>query len=282
MNWVGFFRKVKRLGSGEAVLVGYFDLDFEISHDDFRFQFCDLNLRSYCNKGMMTTTTSGKGALTEYFSYPREDDEEERFHYEGDKWKGQFAGVNGKKSEEWVQRHAIIAFYDCKYPSEDYWRTHYCGKRIVITKPCCRGKAVHNIVAEILDIHGGEPKVCRDRNTRYLLDVEHYTRLNANVCKECVDGLADFTIEPKTFIEQVEQVLLPALLPSSLSSILNVIEQDDGNSPDEYIEGLIRNAFVQRGSLSTEKFAEKIDNALEKSNIESEQASRLSNYAHHM
>ncbi len=48
--------------------------------------------------------------LTNFTSYPDPDSEECR-EYNGCTWAGQFAFVNGKKSENWVRNHNIIAVH---------------------------------------------------------------------------------------------------------------------------------------------------------------------------
>jgi hypothetical protein len=51
-----------------------------------------------------------KAALTNYESYPASDSEE-CVAYNGCTWAGQFYGIDGKQSEEWVAEHNIVAVH---------------------------------------------------------------------------------------------------------------------------------------------------------------------------
>jgi hypothetical protein len=103
--------------------------------------------------------------LTNFESYPDPDSEECR-EYNGCKWAGQFAFVNGKKSESWVRSHNIIAVHE-----RDARR--YKLKTLRLTK---NG---HTIDAKVYDMcSDSDCNGCCTRNARstgFLIDVEKYT-----------------------------------------------------------------------------------------------------------
>jgi hypothetical protein len=116
-----------------------------------------------------TDTVSAEAArkanLTNFESYPDPDSEECR-EYNGCKWAGQFAFVDGKKSESWVRSHNIIAVHE-----RDAGR--YALKTLRITK---NG---HTIDAKVYDeCSDSDCDGCCTRNARsagFLIDIEKYT-----------------------------------------------------------------------------------------------------------
>ena len=74
-----------------------------------------------------------KCALTYYSSYPTTD--EEGYVYNGYEWAGQFKGINGKKSKEWVKGHNIAAVHQEDWPKYgNTWVMVGWNNRVVVAK----------------------------------------------------------------------------------------------------------------------------------------------------
>jgi hypothetical protein len=106
-----------------------------------------------------------KANLTNFTSYPDPDSEECR-EYNGCTWAGQFAFVNGKKSENWVRNHNIVAVHerDANRYKLKTLRLKKGGDEIDVK--------VYDECSDS-DCHG-----CCTRNARstgFLIDIESYT-----------------------------------------------------------------------------------------------------------
>jgi hypothetical protein len=106
-----------------------------------------------------------KANLTNFESYPDPDSDECR-EYNGCTWEGQFAFVDGKKSESWVKAHNIIAVHE-----KD------ANKYALKTLRLKQGS--HQIDATVYDeCADSDCDGCCTRNSRktgFLVDIEKYT-----------------------------------------------------------------------------------------------------------
>lgn len=104
-------------------------------------------------------------ALTNYDSYP-DPGSLECVKYNGCKWAGQFYGVQGKKSEDWVARTNIAAVH------QKHWR-RYGGKSLRLRQ------SGREIIVEVLDMcSDSDCNGCCSNNLGgdgYLIDIEKYT-----------------------------------------------------------------------------------------------------------
>ncbi len=105
--------------------------------------------------------------LTWYESYP-EPGSDECIKYNGCQWQGQFAGVNGVKSETWVKNHNIFAVH-----SRQWGWLH--GKKIRVKQG---NKEIVGTVYDYCsaaDCKGCE-SACPTGRTGFLIDMEKYTK----------------------------------------------------------------------------------------------------------
>ena len=106
-----------------------------------------------------------KASLTNYISYP-EANSEECLYYNGCQWAGQFYGLDGTKSKQWVKNHNIVAVH-----SKDW--SWLGGKKIKIRQ------GDHEIIATVYDICSDEDcDGCCTQNlggNDFLIDMEKYT-----------------------------------------------------------------------------------------------------------
>lgn len=104
-------------------------------------------------------------ALTNYESYP-DPGSVECIKYNGCKWAGQFYGVRGKKSENWVARKNIAAVH------QKHWRK-YGGKSLRLRQ------GNRELVVEVLDLcSDADCNGCCTNNLGgdgYLIDIEKHT-----------------------------------------------------------------------------------------------------------
>lgn len=104
-------------------------------------------------------------ALTNYESYP-DPGSVECVEYNGCKWAGQFYGVQGRKSEEWVARRNIAAVHQM------HWR-QYGGKHLRLRQ------GGREIIVRVLDLcSDSDCSGCCTNNLRgdgYLIDIEKHT-----------------------------------------------------------------------------------------------------------
>lgn len=103
--------------------------------------------------------------LTHFTSYP-EIGSEECTEYNGCKWAGYFAGVNGKKSENWVASHNIVAVH------QKHWRQ--LGRKTLRLRQGGR-----EIMVEVLDLCAdSDCNGCCTQNLGgdgFLIDIEKHT-----------------------------------------------------------------------------------------------------------
>jgi hypothetical protein len=123
----------------------------------------DEETYSYTAEGAKLTWR--KANLTNFTSYPDPNSDECK-HYNGCKWAGQFAFVDGKKPESWVKAHNIIAIH-----SKD------AGKYKLKTLRLKQGS--HEIDAKVYDeCSDSDCNGCctkNSRSTKFLIDIEKYT-----------------------------------------------------------------------------------------------------------
>ncbi|MGG7644491.1 hypothetical protein ACQ5SP_06730 [Rhodovulum sp. YNF3179] len=104
-------------------------------------------------------------ALTNYESYP-DPGSVECVQYNGCKWAGQFYGVRGKKSQDWVARRNIAAVH------QKHWRK-FGGKSLRLRQ------GSREIVVEVLDLcSDSDCNGCCSNNLGgdgYLIDIEKHT-----------------------------------------------------------------------------------------------------------
>ena len=108
---------------------------------------------------------SGKADLTNYESYP-DPNSEECIKYHGCDYVGEFAFVDGKKSEEWVKAHKIIAVHHkdaSKYKLKTFRITQGSHKIDAVVYDECSDK----------DCDGCCTK--NSKKTGFLIDMEKYT-----------------------------------------------------------------------------------------------------------
>ena len=101
-------------------------------------------------------------------SYPTT--EREKVDFNGEKWQGQFAGVDGKKSIQWVKDHAIVAVH-----SRDFDK--FKGKDLILKDPAS-GKTISATVLDMCsddDCSGCCSENAKKYGCDFLIDVEHYT-----------------------------------------------------------------------------------------------------------
>jgi hypothetical protein len=112
-----------------------------------------------------TELTWRKANLTNFESYPDPDSDECKF-YHGCDYEGEFAFVDGKKSESWVKAHNIIAVH-----SKD--GNKYKLKTLRIKQ------GSHQIDAKVYDeCSDSDCEGCCTQNSRqtgFLIDIEKYT-----------------------------------------------------------------------------------------------------------
>lgn len=129
-------------------------------------------------------TSWNKANLTWYTSWP-DPGSEECIEYNGCTWAGYFAGVEGQKSEEWVEQHNIIAVH------EKDWNTYKL-------KTFRLRQAGHTIDAVVYDMCAdGDCDGCCTKNAGklgFLIDIESYTMKRFNnqgdgvvewICLDC-------------------------------------------------------------------------------------------------
>ena len=108
---------------------------------------------------------SGKADLTNFESYP-DPNSEECIKYNGCKWAGQFAFIDGKQTEGWVKSHKIIAVHH-----KD--SANYKLKTFRITQ------GNHQIEAKVYDeCSDADCDGCcttNSKKTGFLIDMEKYT-----------------------------------------------------------------------------------------------------------
>lgn len=104
-------------------------------------------------------------ALTNYESHP-DPGSTECTKYNGCKWAGQFYGVQGKKSEDWVARRNIAAVH------QNHWG-RFGGKHLRLRQ------SGREIVVQVLDLcSDSDCAGCCTRNLGgdgYLIDIEKHT-----------------------------------------------------------------------------------------------------------
>ena len=104
-------------------------------------------------------------ALTNYESYP-DPGSEECTKYNGCKWAGQFYGVQGKKTENWVARRNIAAVH------QKHWN-RFAGKNLRLRQ------GGREIVVQVLDLCSDTDCAgCCTNNLGgdgYLIDIEKHT-----------------------------------------------------------------------------------------------------------
>jgi hypothetical protein len=111
--------------------------------------------------------TYRKANLTNFTSYPPPNSDECR-KYNGCKWAGQFAFVNGKQSESWVKAHHIIA-------------VHHKDASKYRLKTLHLRQGTHQIDAKVYDeCSDNDCSGCCTRNAKphgynFLIDIEKYT-----------------------------------------------------------------------------------------------------------
>ena len=121
-----------------------------------------------------------RARLTTYTSYP-DPGSEECLAYNGCTWAGQFYGVEGKKTQQWVAQHNIVSVHKKDWP--------WLGLKVI------------NIRQGSKEITAGVYDLCDDRDCEgcctqnlggdgYLIDMEKYTtqRFGAS------DGLVEFQL----------------------------------------------------------------------------------------
>ncbi len=115
-----------------------------------------------------TSATDWKKANSTWYTSHPDAGSEECIKYNGCKWAGMFAGVNGKKSESWVKAHNIVAVHS-KFFSQ------YNGKWLILRNPST-GKELD---VQVLDMcSDNDCDSCCTRNmqsTGFLIDLEKYT-----------------------------------------------------------------------------------------------------------
>jgi hypothetical protein len=115
--------------------------------------------------GVIQAVTYKKANLTNFTSYPDPNSDECK-HYNGCKWAGQFAFVDGKKPESWVKAHNIVAVHEKdanKYALKKL-RLKQGSKTIDVT--------VYDECADS-DCNGCCTK--NSKKTKFLIDIEKYT-----------------------------------------------------------------------------------------------------------
>jgi hypothetical protein len=115
--------------------------------------------------GVIMAVKYKKANLTNFESYPDPDSDECK-NYNGCLWEGQFAFVDGKKSESWVKAHNIVAVHEKdanKYALKKL-RLKQGGKSIDVT--------VYDECADS-DCNGCCTK--NSKQTKFLIDIEKYT-----------------------------------------------------------------------------------------------------------
>jgi hypothetical protein len=104
-------------------------------------------------------------SLTNFTSYP-DPGSEECIEFNGCMWEGQFAGLDGKQTEEWVMSHNIVAVH-----SKDF--DTYKLKTLRLRKD---GKQIDVTVYD--ECSDSDCSGCCTQNAKpsgFLIDVEHYT-----------------------------------------------------------------------------------------------------------
>lgn len=127
-----------------------------------------LQLLPTASAAQATVTCEGdwqRARLTSYESYP-EPGSEECIKYNGCKWEGLFAGVNGKRSENWVAQRNIAAVH------QKHWN-QFRGKMLRLRQ------GAREIVVQVLDLcSDSDCNGCCTNNLGgdgYLIDIEKYT-----------------------------------------------------------------------------------------------------------
>ncbi|SMH36298.1 hypothetical protein [Maritimibacter sp. HL-12] len=127
-----------------------------------------LHLLPTASTAQATVTCEGewqRARLTNYESYP-DPGSEECTKYNGCKWQGSFAGVNGKKSESWVAQRNIAAVH------QKHWN-QFRGKMLRLRQ------GGREIVVQVLDLcSDSDCNGCCTNNLGgdgYLIDIEKYT-----------------------------------------------------------------------------------------------------------
>jgi len=115
--------------------------------------------------GVMKAVSYKKANLTNFESYPDPDSDECK-EYNGCKWAGQFAFVDGKKSESWVKKHNIVAVHEKdgdKYALHKL-RLKQGSKTIDVT-----------VYDECSDSDCDGCCTRNSKQTKFLIDIEKYT-----------------------------------------------------------------------------------------------------------
>jgi len=115
-----------------------------------------------------TAQTWKKANLTNFTSYPAPNSEE-CIKYNGCKWAGYFAFVNGKQSESWVKSHNIAAVHEkdaSKYRLKTL-RLRKGGKQIDVK--------VYDMCSDS-DCSGCCTKNANKNGYKFLIDIEKYTK----------------------------------------------------------------------------------------------------------
>lgn len=115
-----------------------------------------------------TSATDWKKANSTWYTSHPDAGSEECIKYNGCKWAGMFAGVNGKKSESWVKAHNIVAVHS-KFFSQ------YNGKWLILRNPST-GKELDVQVLDMCSDNDCDGCCTRNmQNTGFLIDLEKYT-----------------------------------------------------------------------------------------------------------
>ena len=130
----------------------------------------------------------GQGRVTVFNSYPKPGSREGK-DYSGDKYRGQFSGIKGKKSQKWVAQHNIVAVHEKDFPG-------LRGKWVRI-----KTKGGKTIDARVVDeCSDKDCSGCCTRNSGgkngFLLDLEASTAKRAGV-KNGGGGVASYQVIDK-------------------------------------------------------------------------------------